>query len=228
MQSIVLLHGALGASSDFELLEKALLIHEIRTYSFSFSGHAKVPFEANFGVEQFTTELHDFLVKQALTKTSLFGYSMGGYVALNYALQNADGLNQVITLGTKFNWSDEAVEKETKQLNPDVLEKKVPAFAGDLKLKHGPDWQNLLIKTAALMREINEKQFLAPEQLKKINTPVTLGLGDKDNMVSLQETLEVYQTLPNSKLFILPGTKHALASANVGLLSLLIKQQLCA
>jgi pimeloyl-ACP methyl ester carboxylesterase len=200
MQSIVLLHGALGCDTDLAALSNNLTKLGITTYRFSFSGHGNLPFEASFGVEQFTLELDNFIRTNKLSKPSLFGYSMGGYVALKYALLNGHKIDKLITLGTKFNWNDAVIEKETKLLEPSFLENKAPAFVQALKTKHGLNWQVLLSKTADMMKEINRKQFLADEQLVEIRNRVVLGLGDKDSMVSLNETLAVHKTLPNAEM----------------------------
>jgi pimeloyl-ACP methyl ester carboxylesterase len=43
--------------------------------------------------------------------------------------------------------------------------------------------------------------------LAKIKLPVLVVAGDKD-VISLDETVRTFQTIPKSKLYILPGTGH--------------------
>ena len=226
MQSIILLHGALGCDSDLTGLSESLAEYGFITHHFSFSGHGNVPFQKAFGIEQFANELHDFIELNKIDKPNLFGYSMGGYVALYYALLNRWPIDTIITLGTKFNWSNDVITKETGQLNPQIIEEKLPSFAKLLKAKHGTNWVDLLSKTADLMKEINQKQFLSVEKLTEIKHRVVLGLGDKDTMVSLDETLAVRKMLPNSYMYVLPDTKHPFETVDVNLLAFLIKQQL--
>jgi hypothetical protein len=45
-----------------------------------------------------------------------------------------------------------------------------------------------------------------------------IGLADKDNMVSLEETTAVYKQLKNGAMYMLPNTKHPIEIVNVGLL----------
>jgi esterase/lipase len=144
---------------------------------------------------------------------------MGGFVALQLASQKNSSIEKVITLGTKFNWSKESVEKEIQLLDPETILKKVPAFAAVLEKKHGKTWKELVLKTAALMVEISDKQFLKPEVLGAIHVPVLLGIADRDTMVSLDETVSVFKTLPNAQMFMLPHSKHPLESVNIALLS---------
>lgn len=221
MENIILLHGALGASSDLEPLSGKLKQRGFTVFSFSFSGHGKTAFQSEFGIEQFGKELEELIHSNKLAKANVFGYSMGGYVALHLAQKQNGLLNKVITLGTKFNWSDEAVTKETKQLNAELIFQKVPAFAKALEEKHGT-WKELLSATADMMWEINKAQYISAESLKQISIPVLIGLADKDQMVTLDETISVYKTLPNASMYMLPGTKHPLETANPELLSMLI------
>lgn len=49
-------------------------------------------------------------------------------------------------------------------------------------------------------------------------------LGDRDKMVTLDETLAVYKQLPNAQCGVLPGTPHAFEQVNIPLLAQLIKE----
>lgn len=218
MNSVILLHGALGSDVDLVKVEQGLKSHGTQVYSFSFSGHGRRSFKASFGIEDFVTELEDFIVQRHLKDISVFGYSMGGYVALYLASRQPNLIRRIITLGTKFNWSAETVEKETKMLEPERMLEKIPGFAKSLETKHGENWKELVHKTAAMMREIHKKQFLTKEVINSIKIPVCIGIADKDQMVSLEETLNVFKNLSNASMYMLPGSRHPLDSVNTELL----------
>jgi pimeloyl-ACP methyl ester carboxylesterase len=221
MKTLLLLHGALGCSDDLISLKARLEKEGLNVHTLGFSGHGKSAFKNAFGIPQFSGELAEYIEKNNLTRPTVFGYSMGGYVALNAASQ-INGIGKIITLGTKFNWSNTSVEKEMKMLDPKVISEKVPAFSSSLQAKHGEKWKELLSRTASLMREINEKQFLAPEVIKTLDLPILVGLGDSDQMVSLEETTNVYKALPKAGMYMLPKTKHLLESANLNILTNII------
>lgn len=223
MQNLILLHGALCFQDDLEQLSAALKQKGIRTHRFSFSGHGKSPVLSEFGIAQFGRELEDFIITNHLEQSAVFGYSMGGYVALCLALRRKDLIARIITLGTKFNWSEESVAKETKQLNPELILQKVPAFAKTLEQKHGERWKDLMGDTAAMMRQIGDDHTLNETSLKEITLPVCIGLADKDQMVSLEETVNVYKQLPSGSMYMLPGSKHPLETANLEVLSEVIR-----
>jgi len=224
MQTIILCHGALGSKNDLENLKLVLSNNGFNVYTFSFSGHGGTEFESDFGIHQFSIELENFILSNKLVKPSIIGYSMGGYVALYLASRSAGSIYKIITLATKFNWTKEAVEKETGMLDPKMMLEKVPAFAASLEKKHGSSWKDLLAKTAQMMRNISENNYLNIETLKTIQNKTLIGLGDKDQMVTLEETVNVYKTLPGANMYMLPNTKHPVESVNLAVFAAVITE----
>lgn len=222
MQTIILLHGAIGAMDQLEPLAVELKQQGYNVFTLSFSGHGQTPFATNFGIEQFALELEQFIKENNLQQPTVFGYSMGGYVALYLAHKQPTLLGNIITLGTKFEWSLEIAKKEVKMLDSKTIIEKVPKFAEALQKRHGQDWELLLEKTAEMMLSLGNKNALSLNDFTSIENKVLIGLADKDNMVSLEETTAVYKQLKNGSMYMLPNTKHPIESVNVGLLTKII------
>lgn len=210
MKNLILLHGALGHSSMFNpYLEELSKYFNIHTPLFS--GHGNTPLaEDGITIEKYTQELAEYCESENLDDIYIFGHSMGGYVALCYALENPKKVNSIITLGTKFDWTEEQALKESKMLNPDTIIDKVPKYAEQLEIQHGTQWKQLLPEIAKMMISLGKKPPLKDKFLNKIETPVQIMIGDKDNMVSLEESIDVYKKMPKAKLAVLPDTKHPL------------------
>lgn len=223
MKNIVLLHAALGMSEDLELLAKALAKQGYQIHQMNFSGHGGTEFSDSFGIQRFSLELENFILANNIKNSIVFGYSLGGYVALYTAFRTHGIISKIITLGTKFDWSAETLTKELRMLNPELMLEKVPAFAETLLKKHGLRWKELVIKTAQMMQEINDKDFLNSDALKKIDTPVMLGLADRDQMVNITETLAVFKTLQKSSMCMLPDSIHQIESIDADVLSQMIR-----
>jgi esterase/lipase len=221
MKPILLLHGALGATSQLEPL-KTLLSKQGRTvFTLNFSGHSGEPFSpAGFGIEIFAQNVFDFLNTQAIQKTDVFGYSMGGYVALWCAHQQPHYFNKIITLGTKFDWSVASAEKEIKKLDPKKIEEKVPAFARILQHRHTPnDWKVLIQKTADMMTQLGRQPLLTESVLAAIRIPTRVVLGDKDDMADRVYSEQVASVLPNGKFYLLENTPHPIEKVELPLLT---------
>ena len=73
------------------------------------------------------------------------------------------------------------------------------------------------------MVSLGNKNALTLNDFTKIESNVLIGLGDKDNMVSLNETTAVYKQLKNGSMYMLPDTKHPIETVNMGLLVKIIE-----
>ncbi|MCX2740642.1 alpha/beta fold hydrolase [Pontibacter anaerobius] len=225
MENLLLLHGALGSAAMLEPLKLALQ-DDFRVHTLGFSGHGGQPLpQEPFTMQQFVQDILLFLEEQQLERTHIFGYSMGGYAALSLAVQHPQRISSIYTLATKYAWTAEAAEKETKLLNPDKVEEKVPAFAETLAQRHTPqDWKQIMRHTASMMRQLGQNPLLTTETLPQLQLPVQVAVGDRDNMVTVEETLWAYRLLPNARLQVLPGTRHPLETLPVQQLSQHIRQ----
>jgi pimeloyl-ACP methyl ester carboxylesterase len=223
---LILLHGALGSKVHFSGLIPHLT-DQFEVFTLNFEGHGGNLSDSEFSIDLFSKNLVDFLVEHELKKVSVFGYSMGGYVALYTALRHPAYFQQIVTLGTKFDWSPASAEKEVKMLNPEVIEEKVPRFAENLKNLHAPDdWKKVMSKTATLMKNMGNQPPLTTADFVQIFTPVTIGIGEADKMVTQAESKLVADALPNSNYHILPNVIHPIDQVPVGILVEYLKNEL--
>lgn len=220
MKALILLHGALGSKAQLEPL-KNLLSEHFAVHSFNLEGHGGLPDpERPFRIAHFVENLQGYMAREGLNKASFFGYSMGGYIALTFAAQQPEMVEGIYTLGTKLAWNPETAAGEVRMLNPEKMEAKIPAFANMLAQAHAPsDWKNVVRQTADLMLSLGENNLLTAEVFQRIETPVMLTVGDRDHMVSLEETIAAYRALPNGNLTVFPQTPHLLEKANLDLLA---------
>ena len=200
MKTLIFLHGALGSSQQFEALKQQLK-SEYNILTPDFSGHgSNAGNDTPFSIELFVEDLLKYFRKNNIEKAGIFGYSMGGYVALNFALLYPKKVQSVFTLATKLNWNVTFAEKEVKMLDPMKMKDKIPAFVTHLKNLHGSDhWIELVNNTAKMISELGF-DHLTTIDFQAISIPVRLALGDKDVMVSAAETLEVSHAIPNADM----------------------------
>ncbi len=225
MQHLLLLHGAIGAKDQLENfaheLKDDFIIHTL-----SFEGHGGNPIPSEtFSIEFFAKNVLEYLDKNNIDQVNIFGYSMGGYVGLYIAKYHPEKISKLVTLASKVYWDGAVAAKEIKMLDANVLEQKVPAFAAQLAKRHSPeDWKTVLNKAAEMLQNLGRSNTLATEDYSGITTPCLLLLGDRDKMVTLEETVTVYKQLPNAQLGILPNTPHPIEQVDVALLSFFIRR----
>lgn len=189
---LLLLHG--GGSSGGQSFERQMDL-------FAESHEIIAPDQVGQGLTpdvpgplSYTSMLADtiaLLRRLKIRSVDVMGFSDGGILALMLAAAEPQRVHRMVVSG---------VNVAPEGLNPEDLREmraepavKVPRNIGD-KLRelwlHSP--------TPA---ELNMRLLAHIEQ------PVLLMSGDHD-AVTLEHTLEIYKALPNSELYVLPGTSH--------------------
>jgi pimeloyl-ACP methyl ester carboxylesterase len=215
MQDILLLHGAIGAKDQLLSLEEKLA-DSFTVYRLNLSGHGGSPLiDEAFSITLFASQVILFLEEKGINSINIFGYSMGGYVAMYLAKHHPQKIKKIITLATKFNWDETIAAQEIKMLNPIKIEEKLPDFAAALQKRHAPnDWKIVLQKTTAMLTAMGKDNPLQAADYSEIHQPALLMLGDRDKMVTMDETMEVYKLLSQAQLAILPNTAHPIEMVN--------------
>lgn len=217
-KQLLLLHGALGSASQFNRLTDHLSPY-FDIHTLDFEGHGNQFSDKPYNISLFTENIVHYLNKNNIVSISIFGYSMGGYVALNLAHQFPDRVNKIITLGTKFHWTPEIAAKETKLLNPEKILEKVPAFAEKLAKEHAEnDWKQVMKKTADLMVNLGNDKPLTTSVLEEISHSTLIGIGSNDHMVSLTESEESAIALPNGTLHVFEEFPHPIEKVAIPIL----------
>lgn len=216
--SILLLHGALGSEAQFKNL-KETLSQSFQVHSLSFEGHGGRASDRPFSMSHFVENVVDYLDENELDTVNIFGYSMGGYVALMLAQMHPNRVKRIVTLGTKFAWNPEFSAMEVRKLNPDKIEEKVPRFAQFLENVHAPlDWKEVVTNTADMMIDLGDKRPLE-KHYSTISCPTLITLGSLDNMSTEEESKSVAEQLPNGQFQLIPGVEHPIEKVEQELLS---------
>lgn len=214
MKNYLLLHGALGSASDFDhFIPLWNTFHELMAIDLPY--HGKNASDKPFTMDSFSDYIITYIESHYDAPISVIGYSMGGYVALLAAGKKPSLFEQIITFATKYHWNNQIVAKQAYMLDTKMIEEKNPAFIEKLTKTHtNISWSDLLTKTIEMMQDISDKKYLDETILSNIPCRVLCGVGDKDKMVSIEETINTVQSLPNGNFFVLPDTAHPLEKLN--------------
>jgi len=215
MKQLLCLHGALATKDQFAKLIPTLE-GKINADAINFSGHGGFSIPAKgYTFEQFSEDILAYADQHKIEKINLFGFSMGGYVALFFASRHPERVNKIMTLNVKFNWDPASTAKETAMLNAEKMIEKVPGYANQLMMQHGLNlWKQVLDSTSGMMNDLSKNILLTEEDYNKITCPVLLGIGDRDFTSSVEETLAVFRKLKSASFWVLPNTSHPFEKIN--------------
>jgi pimeloyl-ACP methyl ester carboxylesterase len=208
---LLLLHGVLGTSTQFKQLIP-LLRDKYDVHTLDFEGHGgSPPKNRPFRSKHFAENVLEYMKMNAVKAADIFGHSMGGHIGLFLARFYPKRIKRVFTLGTKFVWTPEIADKENAFLDPKKLTEKVPKYAIELRGRHTAcGFEKILEKVREMNVSIGKKNELNDEDIQKINKKVRIGVGDRDYMVSIEESVNVYRLLQYGELQIFPDTQHPL------------------
>lgn len=179
---LILLHGALGCSAHWDAMSQKLGT-EHRLFPVDFPGHGKSTAPVVPTIDGLSDFLAEYIREANLDEPYILGYSMGGYVSLHALAHKKIKVSGLLTIATKMNWSPEIADKEIARLNWDVM----GVIREKLETEHGTHLNALFANTASILRSIGDKPLNA-DDIKAIDTPFTMSVGERDKMVSWEET----------------------------------------
>jgi len=218
MEPLILLHGALGTSKQFDFILPQLKEY-FDVYLLDFEGHGDAgPTDSPFRISYFSENVLGYMDEHSIDQANFFGYSMGGYVALVLAKNHPQRVKRVATLGTILLWDEEIAERECKYLHPERMKEKVPHFTEQLKERHLSGWERVVNSTRDMLQYLGENPEIKSDEWKQINCPLRFHLGDQDSTAGLGQTIKVYQKTNRSELMVLPNTGHPISEVDKELL----------
>lgn len=217
MRNIVLIHGALGDASQMKNFS-IFFQSTYRIHTINLPGHGVDSGNATaFNMQQMVDAVAEEIRNKKMKEVVVFGFSMGGYIGMCLAKQYPKLINALITIGTKYEWSDEIAQAQSGFFDTNKIEAKQPAFATHLSIVHGENWKMVVMQTGKMIEALGHTPLLLDTDYKDILCPTLIMLGDRDRMVGINETMNVFKQLPHGSLCILPKSQHAFEQLNQAL-----------
>ncbi len=223
---VVLLHGAAGCTRmETDPLARRLSA-TYRVTALDFGGHgqsddyANFPFSSDFFLDN-VRAVFDYL---AVPEAFLFGFSLGGFIALRFAEQYPARVRRLAIHGVNLAWDQALAEKMLERLDPAATRRKSASQVQSLEEMHGKD------RWAAIFDRMREYTRALPDNWERyrsvLNTPVRTLITsvDKDDLFPIRAALYLAEHLSDNTLAILPGRRHALQQVDLDLLVPLLQQ----
>jgi pimeloyl-ACP methyl ester carboxylesterase len=202
---LVLLHGAFGFATVFPTLAKNRQVIAVELQGHGHTADIDRPLTCEHMADDIAALLKHLKIEQA----DLFGYSMGGNVALAVAIRHPKLVRKVAINGSPWGNLEEAFEPESFKQFRSLPADFAPKVLKDPYDKVAPDpkqWPTLVAKVKKMALEF--KGF-AREDLRAVQAPVLITLGDRDG-VRPEHAVELFRLIPNAQLAVFPGADHFL------------------
>jgi pimeloyl-ACP methyl ester carboxylesterase len=202
---LVLLHGAFGTVEGWAtILPQLAKTRKVIAVELQGHGHTG-DIDRPLSYEQMANDTAALLQHLKIKEADVFGYSMGGGVALALAIKHPDLVGKIAILGAGTGTPKDTYEPESyqqfKSITPENFH--FPQVK-DPYVKVAPDpskWPTLVAKIIKM--EENFKGF-AEKDAKAIKAQTLVMMGDHD-AVRPEHAVEVFRLIPNAQLAIIPG-----------------------
>ena len=206
-EPVVILHGAFGnAEANMTLLPGIAKTRKV--INVELEGHGRTrDLERPLTIERMADDVAGLIKSLDFKSVDIFGYSMGGTVALGVAVRHPDLVRRVATLGSSAANSEKAMEPESyKQFQS------LPADFAPPPLKEpydrlAPDPKRWPILVKKIKQMGSDFKGLPDSALKSMKAEALIMQGDRDG-TRLEHALEIYRLIPKAQLAIFPGGDH--------------------
>lgn len=195
---IIAIHGSPGSKSDFETLSPRL--KDSRIYAVDMYGFGESEKNVdNYGIEEQSKALAEFMEKKKIDKATIFGYSWGGGVAISFAYMFPEKAESLILLAGMGIQEGEPtgsyhLERFRSSLSYPFVVYYPGSFVGSIGWRKG------------FMRSfLDTDQRPIRNQLREIKTSSLILHGDKDNVIPMWVAEEHHSLLENSELVYYSG-----------------------
>ena len=212
---LIMLHGATSAGrEDFAAqipnFAKAFMVHlpDAR-------GHATTRWDVADGwsYERLVDDVAAFADALGLATFHLVGFSMGAMTALQFAARWPERLRTLVVAGITTQ-REPRTSVARRLMDPAWIDRNEPARAAVLSRRHDPvqgvdAWRRLLPAIAA---DIATQPLLGPRDLRRIELPTLVAVGDRDVFVPVDHAWGLARQLPDARLLVAPDCSHEIVA----------------
>ena len=213
-EAIILLHGLMGAVSNFETTIQQLPKHGYRVILPMLPLYKLPILKTNVG--ELAKFVHQFTEDLGLEKFSLLGNSLGGHVGLILSIKHPDKVNKLIlsgssglyenTLGGAFpkRGDYQYIKNKTEEVffNPKKATKKLVDEVFEIVNNREKVLRVLMMAKSAIRNNMKS-------ELHKITQRTCIIWGKNDQITPPEVGVEFHENIPNSELFWIEKCGHA-------------------
>jgi pimeloyl-ACP methyl ester carboxylesterase len=213
-QPLLLLHaGSLTADMWQPYLAGFAERYRVITPDMPDHGRSSHP-KRTMSYRQLADEIVAFIRALDLHKPLIAGFSDGGQVALEIGMRHPALPQSIVMGGVWFKYSDiyrafvrgALGDEESRDVDTARLARNHPDWAAWLDRIYGSDnWKPLLVE---LKQMWTTPLNYTANDFATVTAPTLVLIGDRDELVPVEEAAEMYRQLPNSELAVIPDADH--------------------
>lgn len=218
IEPIVFIHGFISTRVWWQpALER--LPESFRAYAVDLRACGESEYcETGHTLTQYAQDLHEFVEQIGLQQFTLVGHSMGGGVAMQYALNHPDRLKALVLVDPLAAYGTRIASEITAWINAQqgnsegIRQIVLGAFASpptgaylEKLVEDGVRWD----KPIYLGTMDDMARFAISDRLPEINVPTLVTWGDKDTVIPFAAIVDIFTRIPGCGLEVWHGVGHS-------------------
>ncbi len=208
---LVLVHGAGGNHMHWPAELRRL--PEAVVYSLDLPGHGKADGPARADIGAYAEAVHTFVDALGLPRFILAGHSMGGAIALEYALRHAPRLAGLVLVSTggQLCIAPELLASLSVDFERTTELLAMRTHAADID----PELLRLFVRRLrGVAPEVLHADFVACDRfdrladLHRVNVPALVLCGEADRMTPVESSRAMAERIPDAHLVVIPAAGH--------------------
>lgn len=226
-QALIILHGIFGVSDNWVSFARNIE-DRFRVFIPDQRNHGQSPHDPTFNYFALCADLQDFIDEHELENPVILGHSMGGKVAMRFALENPDSLKALIvadismrTYQRRFRHLDMidamlAVDFENaqtradveNQLKPKIREKRIRQFAMKNLYRRERSGQFAWRLNLEAINLNMDEVFEGIKSEDIFQKPTLFIRGGASDYVSYEDFDQIYRNFPKADIKTIDGAGH--------------------
>ena len=201
--AVLLLHGGLGAAEDFGGQIEALAA-AYKVVAIDSRGHGRsTDDDQPYGYHLMASDVMGVMDHLGLDKAAVVGWSDGGNIGLDMAINNPDRLTRVFALGANY---------QTSGVRPSVFhDALVGDFVGAAAAQYArisPTPDNFEAFSGKVFEMWGSQPAFTEEQLAGIGVPFLIAAGVYEEAVDETHTKRMAELIPGAQLLLIDNASH--------------------
>lgn len=203
---LVLLHGFGGCTQNWHPFTAELSKH-YRLIVIDLRGHGYSTNPGNtFTHREAASDVFLLLEKLGIENFSAMGMSSGGMALLHMATSQPTRITSMVLISTTSYFPDQA-RAIMRRASFDTIPQEVREMYQECA-KHGDEQiRQLIAQFNALHNNYDDMNFTT-QSLSTITARTLVVHGDRDNFFPVEIPVNIYRSIPNAALWIIPGGDH--------------------
>jgi pimeloyl-ACP methyl ester carboxylesterase len=227
---VVLVHGLGGRAEDWANLMPLLVRDHHRIYALDLPGYGRSawPRNASYSIAEESRAVEAFMDQLRLAHTDLAGWSMGGWIAMQVALDQPQRIRRLIifdSAGITFNlnWNTALFEPDTPLKLHDLDDllwptpaPPVPGFIQHAIFRYVAQHGWVVRRN---MESMLTGKALLDNRLGALKMPMLIVWGQQDHLIPVSVGEQIHRDVPQSEMEVFVGCGHLAAEQCAGRLA---------